>query len=430
MKINVVGSGYVGTTLAACLADLGHTVTVIDIDQSVVDAINAGEAPIHEPGIDELFAEHVGERLAATTSYDGLPNAAATFLAIGMPTEGDGSIDLEPLLAATELIGEALSRPGTDDEHLVVVTSTTTPPGLAQVREALATGLGGDPDNVLLATNPEFLREGTAVADFQEPDKIVFGTESTSALVTLERVYGPLTETVDSPVVRTDPATAMMIKYANNAFLATKISLSNDLGNICKEFGLDAYEVLKAVGLDDRISEQFLRSGVGWGDSCFPKNVNALIASAQAAGYEPPLLNAAVEVNDRQPQRLLALLDNHVDVADKRVAVLGLAFKPGTDDVRHSRAIPLIKGLRERGAEVVGYDPVATETMRERFPNIEYADSAADALAGASGAVVATDWDEFAALDEAFDGMAESVVVDGRRIIERREGITYEGLTW
>ncbi|MDV7349623.1 UDP-glucose 6-dehydrogenase AglM [Halorubrum distributum] len=430
MKINVVGSGYVGTTLAACLADLGHTVTAIDIDQSVVDAINAGEAPIHEPGLDELLAEHVGEGLTATTSYDGLPDAAVTFLAIGTPSEADGSIDLEPLLAATEMVGEALSRLGADDEHLVVVKSTITPPGLAQVREALATGLGGDSDTVRLATNPEFLREGTAVADFQEPDKIVFGTGSTSALVTLERVYGPLTEAVDSPVVRTDPATAMMIKYANNAFLATKISLVNDLGNICKEFGLDAYEVLEAVGLDDRISERFLRSGVGWGGSCFPKDVNALIASAREAGYEPPLLNAAVEVNDRQPERLLALLDEHVDVEGERVALLGLAFKPGTDDVRNSRAIPLIEGLQKRGATVVGYDPVATEPMRERFPDIEFADSAADALAGAVGAVVATDWDEFAALDAEFDAMEESVVVDGRRIVEQREGLAYEGLTW
>jgi UDPglucose 6-dehydrogenase len=429
MKVNVVGSGYVGTTLAACLADLGHEVTAIDIDQSVVDAINAGHAPLHEPGLDELLAEHVGERLSATTSYESLSDADVTFLAIGTPSEVDGSIDVGPLSAAAEMVGEALA--GADlGEHLVVVKSTITPPGLAEVRDALAAGLGDGGGDVAFATNPEFLREGTAVSDFQDPDKIVFGTESDAALATLEELYAPLIEVSDSPVVRTDPATAMMIKYANNAFLATKISLANDLGNVCKEFGLDAYEVLAAVGLDDRISDQFLRSGVGWGGSCFPKDMNALIASAQAAGYEPPLLNAAVEVNDRQPERLLALLDAHVDVEGERVALLGLAFKPGTDDVRNSRAIPLIEGLQAREATVVGYDPVATEPMRERFPDIEYADSAADALAGALGAVVATDWDEFAALDDEFDAMEESVVVDGRRIVERREGLTYEGLTW
>jgi UDPglucose 6-dehydrogenase len=430
MNVNVVGSGYVGTTLAACLADLGHDVTAIDIDQSVVDAINSGAAPLHEPGLDELLAEHVGERLSATTSYEDLADADVTFLAIGTPSEADGSIDSGPLSAAAEMVGEALAGADRRGEQLVVVKSTITPPSLAEVRDALATGLGADGGDVSFATNPEFLREGTAVADFQDPDKIVFGTESDAALATLEDLYAPLIEASDSPVVRTDPATAMMIKYANNAFLATKISLANDLGNVCKEFGLDAYEVMDAVGLDDRIGEQFLRSGVGWGGSCFPKDVAALIAAARDAGYEPPLLNAAVEVNDGQPERLLALLDEHVDVAGERVAVLGLAFKPGTDDVRNSRAIPLIEGLRERGATVVGYDPVATETMRERFPDIEYADSAADALRGAVGAVVATDWDEFAALDDEFDAMVESVVVDGRRIIERREGITYEGLTW
>jgi len=221
-----------------------------------------------------------------------------------------------------------------------------------------------------------------------------------------------------------------MIKYANNAFLAMKISLINELGNVCKEFDIDAYEVADAIGMDDRVGEQFLRSGVGWGGSCFPKDVAAITAAAREAGYDPAVLSAAVEVNDRQPERLLDLLDRHVDVEGERVAVLGLAFKPGTDDTRNSRAIPVIEGLQDRGADVVGYDPVATENMRERFPDIEYADSAAAALKGATGALVVTDWDEFAALDEAFDAMAEPVVADGRRIVERREGIVYEGLTW
>jgi len=188
--------------------------------------------------------------------------------------------------------------------------------------------------------------------------------------------------------------------------------------------------VLDAVGLDDRIGERFLRSGVGWGGSCFPKDVAAIIAAAEETGYSPTVLEAAVELNDRQPGRMLDLLADHVDVDGKRVAVLGLSFKPGTDDVRNSRAIPVIEGLRERGAGVVAYDPVATGNMRERFPDVTYADSAAAALEGAHGALVVTDWDEFAALDAAFDAMAAPVVVDGRRIVERREGITYEGLTW
>lgn len=917
MRVTVVGSGYVGTTLAACLADAGHDVTAVDIDPDVVDALNDGRAAIHEPGLDDLLAEHAGDRLRATTEYDGVPDADVTFLAIGTPSREDGSIDLGPLTGAAEMTGEALagasdgdggsSSATADDRHLVVVKSTITPPGVREVREALRAGAGDAADRVELATNPEFLREGSAVDDFQHPDKLVFGTESDGATDRLESLYEPLLAATDGdvPVIRTDPETAVMIKYANNAFLASKISLANDLGNVCKRFGIDAYEVMDAVGLDDRIGAQFLRSGVGWGGSCltgdqrvlakddegtrfltfedffdryvdedatlvddvsvlsydehgnstfkpvlgatrrkydgelrriqtkmskevtvtddhpmlvvedgdlvvreagaltetdrlpvqsdvtvdpvgrfdlidlvaddpdfptdevylkpdvdladwkdhlrnaldgynrrhsydrvrefcrnnylsldvflefedelefnrtevslyttrgggqtyvpaivpageafwrfigyylseghvnddesghgsttrrrvalsfhptdepeyvsdvesyfeslgiryttrqqetatqievssrifarflerlgcgtgsysaalpdtvyqepeshrkavlsglfrgdghiaypnhsnavvyeygsvseeliagmqlllhsigvipsyktstsakatkpahflkvssseqidqlkelfldadiakidqrldsyakqisptghtdggthttvrvrnvdtvdlddsvpvyslevaddhtfvttdglavhncFPKDVDAIRAAAREAGYEPLLLDAAVAVNDGQPERMLELLDAHVDVAGERVAVLGLAFKPGTDDVRNSRAIPLVEGLRERGADVVGYDPVAADNMRERFPGIEYADSAAAALDEASAALVVTDWDEFAALDDAFDAMAEPVVIDGRRIIERRDGLTYEGLTW
>ncbi|WP_096391565.1 UDP-glucose 6-dehydrogenase AglM [Halopenitus persicus] len=448
MHVTVVGSGYVGTTLAASLADLGHTVTAIDIDEEVVETLNAGAAPIHEPGLEELIAEHAGDRLSATTDYAAIPDSDLTFLAVQTPSTPDGSLDPTALAAATEMAGAALAadvdEPVADGDgttptdpvpHPVVVKSTVTPPALATLRGALADGVGGDgssagPAIAELATNPEFLREGTAVSDFRDPDKLVFGTDSASALDRLEELYAPLVAETDVPVVRTDPETAMMIKYANNAFLAAKISLVNDLGNACKEFGLDAYEVMDAIGLDDRISERFLRSGVGWGGSCFPKDVDALRAASRTAGYDPALLNAAVEVNDRQPERLLELLDAHVDVANERVAVLGLAFKPGTDDVRNSRAIPVIEGLRERGADVVGYDPVATETMRERFPDLEYAADAAAALADAAAAIVVTDWDEFATLDAEFDAMADPVVIDGRRIVERREGLTYEGLTW
>ncbi|SEP69256.1 UDP-glucose 6-dehydrogenase AglM [Natrinema salaciae] len=427
MHVTVIGSGYVGTTIAACFAAFGHEVTAIDIDEEIVAALNDGRAPIAEPGLDDLLETHAGDRLTATTSYDAVPESDVTFLAIGTPSNEDGSIDLTALEGAAGATGEALARKS--DRHLVVVKSTVTPPSIPDVLEpAIRAGADGN-DAVEVGTNPEFLREGSAVADFRNPDKVVFGTRSAWATDRLAAVFEPVLD-AETPVIDTDPQTAAMIKYANNAFLAAKISLVNDLGNICKEFGLDAYEVMDAVGLDDRISDQFLRSGVGWGGSCFPKDVDAIRAAAREGGYEPAMLEAAVEINDRQPARMIDLLEDHVALDGARIAVLGLSFKPRTDDVRNSRAIPVIEGLRERGADVVAYDPVAIEAMRARVPDIDYANAAEGALDGSDGAVVVTDWDEFAALDDEFDAMNEAVVVDGRRIVERREGITYEGLTY
>jgi len=410
MNVSVVGSGYVGTTAAACLADAGHRVVAIDIDESVVETINDGEAPIHEPGMEGLVETHAGDRLTATTDYAAVRETDVTLLALPTPTSPDGSIDTSIIEAGAEALGEALADH--DEPHVVAVKSTVLP-GVTEDR--IAPRLGAD--RIHLATNPEFLREGTAVEDFQSPDKIVIGTDSDLAADRLEELYAPIVEAASSEptVVRTTLPAGMMIKYANNAFLAGKISLINDLGNVCKEYGVDAYEVADAIGLDDRIGSRFLRSGVGFGGSCFPKDISALIAAAREKEYDPLMLEAAVEVNDRQPERLLEVLDRHVDPAGERIAVLGLAFKPGTDDVRNSRAFPVIEGLQDRGAEVVAYDPVATENAREQAPEIEYADSAAEALSGAGGAVVVTDWDEFAALDEEFDAMARpsSLTADG-----------------
>jgi UDPglucose 6-dehydrogenase len=426
MNLSVVGSGYVGTTLGACLAEFGHEITAVDVDETVVERINRGEAPIHEPGLDDLVAAHGGTTLRATTDHAAIADTSVTFLALPTPSNDDGSIDTAIIEAAAESVGDALAEKAED--HLVVVKSTVVPGTTEDVLAPTIREHAGE--DVDVAVTPEFLREGSAVEDFHDPDKLVFGTETERATELLYEIFEPLLAETDAPVVETDPRTAAMIKYANNAFLAAKVSLINDIGNVCKEHGVDAYEVADAIGLDDRIGERFLRSGVGFGGSCFPKDVAAIVAAAREQGYEPELLAAALSVNDRQPERLLGLLDEHVDIEDRRVAVLGLAFKPGTDDIRNSRAIPVIEKLQERGADVVAYDPVATENMRERFGAVEYADSAAAALDGAAGAVVVTDWDEFAALDGEFDAMAEPVVVDGRRVVERREGITYEGLTW
>jgi UDPglucose 6-dehydrogenase len=431
LDVSVVGSGYVGTTLAACLADLGHDVTAIDIDESIVAQLNEGESPIHEPGLDPLLSAYAGRTLRASTSYDSVLGSDVVFLTIQTPAREDGSIDVGPLRAAAEDVGAALAD--ADDYTLVVVKSTVVP-GMTEeelipaIEDAAGRREGVD---FGVAVNPEFQSQGSAVDDFMSPDKIVLGTDGDErALDAFAELYEPLVAEWETPVVETGRREAAMVKYANNVFLAAKISLVNELGNVCKEYGVDAYEVADAIGLDERIGAKFLRSGVGWGGSCFPKDTAAIIAAAREAGYEPELLEAVVGVNEKQPRRMLGLLDRHVDVADRRVAVLGLAFKPGTDDIRGSRAKPVIEGLQERGAEVVAYDPLANDAMATEYPTVEYVDDAATALAGAHGALVVTDWDEFAALDEEFDAMADPVVVDGRRIVTRREGLTYEGLTW
>ncbi|MFC6837737.1 UDP-glucose 6-dehydrogenase AglM [Halomarina ordinaria] len=432
MNVSVVGSGYVGSSVAACFADLGHDVVAIDIDEDIVERLNAGESPIHEPGLPELIAEHAGGRLRATTEHAALAETDLTVLALQTPSREDGSIDLGVIEAGLRDVGEVLAEK--EGYHVVVVKSTVIP-GTTDERfvpileEASGKTAGEDFD---VAVNPEFQSQGSAVDDFLHPDKVVWGTtgdERTLAL--LEELYDPLVTPQDVPVVRTGRREAEMIKYANNVFLASKLSVINELGNICKQFDVDSYEVAEAIGLDDRISEQFLRSGVGWGGSCFPKDTDALRAAARTSGYEPTLLDAVVGVNDGQPRRMLELLDDHVDVAGKRVAVLGLAFKPGTDDIRGSRAKLVIEGLLDRGAEVAAYDPTAAaDAMADLYPDVDYVASAEEALEGAHGALVVTDWDEFAALDEAFEAMAAPVVVDGRRIVEPRDGITYEGLTW
>jgi len=429
MRISIVGSGYVGTTIAACFADVGHDVVNVDIDESTVASLNDGRPPIHEPGLDELIAEHAGDGLRATTDYAAVTETDVTFLALPTPAEDDGHIDLSVTKAGARSLGAALA--GGDGPHVVVTKSTVVPTTTEEIIAPIVAEESGMTvgDDLHVGMNPEFLREGSAVTDFLDPDKVVLGAETDRARDTLREVFDPLVDRADDPpVVETGIAEAEMIKYANNGFLAAKISLANDIANVCAEYGLDSEAVLSAIGLDHRIGSAFLGAGVGWGGSCFPKDVAAIIAAARDVGYEPAMLEAAVDVNDRQPVRLLERLREYVDPDGARIAVLGLAFKPGTDDVRNSRAIPLVEALAEAGAEIVGYDPVATDSFRERYPDVEYADSAAAALDGADAALVVTDWEEFADLDGEFDGMATPVVVDGRRIVTRRDGIVYESL--
>lgn len=428
MNVSIVGSGYVGTSIAACLAEYGHSIVNVDVDPEIISAINDGRTPIHEPHLPELVAKHAGDRLVATDDYAEIADTEVSFLALPTPSNDDGSIDTSFIETACRSLGEVLAE---KDDHLVVVKSTVVP-GTTEslvvpaLEAASGKRLGKDFD---VAVNPEFQREGTAVEDFRNPEKIVLGTRSVRARETLLDLYAPIIEAVDPEIVDVDFRTASMIKYANNTFLASKISLVNEMGNICKELGIDSYEVFDAVGVDSRIGEQFMRSGLGWGGSCFPKDVDALRAVARDRKYDPTLLDAVVDVNDRQPRRAVGLLENHVDVSESRVALLGLAFKPETDDIRNSRALDVIDELLARDATIVAYDPEAMEHVREIYPEIEYAESGQEAIRGADAAIVATPWSEFDDLD--YSEMERSVVVDGRRIgVDPATVAVYEGLCW
>ena len=294
MRVSIVGSGYVGTTIAAAFAELGHEVLAVDIDQSVVDALNRGDSPIHEPGLSELLSKYGGNRIQATTDYERIRETDVTFLALLTPSDADGHINTAYIEAAAESLGAVLATKET--EHTVIVKSTVIPGTTEEIVGPILESESGKTigEEINLGMNPEFLREGFALDDFRNPDKIVLGAETSRAHDRMEAVFAPLIETVDTHVIRTGIREAEIIKYANNAFLATKISLINELGNICKEYGVDTYEVADAIGKDDRIGERFLASGVGWGGSCFPKDVAALIAAAREKGYDPTLLSAAV----------------------------------------------------------------------------------------------------------------------------------------
>jgi len=383
MNISVVGGGYVGLVTAACFAELGHEVSIIDHGPAKVKAINAGKPPIYENGLEELLQRHAGTRLRASISYDPVPFSDITFVCVGTPPNPDGSADLSKVEAASLSIGQSLRDKRCP--HVVVVKSTV-PPGttatlvVPAVLQAAGTSSG---DRIGFAMNPEFLREGCAVMDFMHPDRIVIGSGNPGDGDRVAEAY----EGISAPVLRTGLTAAEMIKYASNAFLATKISFSNEMGNICKKLGIDVYEVMSGVGLDHRISPHFLDAGVGFGGSCFPKDVAALVSLAERLGEEPILLRSVLDVNDRQPLRMVRLLEERIgDLLGKRVAVLGLAFKDNTDDIRESRSIPVIDELLECGALVRAYDPLANPSMEKVFPAITYCSTAADASGRPTGA--------------------------------------------
>ena len=417
--IGVIGAGYVGLVTAAGLAELGHEVWARDIVPEKVESLSRGEVPIHEPGLSELIQGN-SERLHFTTEMpDVLERARLLFVCVDTPPTYSGDADLSRVEAV-------LAELGHSNEHALVMKSTV-PVGTGRSIQRRR-------DDIGYVSNPEFLKEGSAVDDFMKPDRVVVGANGGSEEYA-ERVAA-LYEPLGAEIVRTDVASAEMIKLASNAFLATKISFINEIANVSEELGADALEVARGMGLDDRIGPKFLQPGVGFGGSCFPKDVQALKQLAGNTGYHFQLLTAVIEVNELQKRRTISKLQKHLGpLAGKEIALLGVAFKPNTDDVREATSLVLAGRLAGEGANVRAYDPVTGDKAEGMLAGATIADSALEAIDGADAAVLVTEWPEFAELDwtgEVKSRMRVPLVVDGRNFLDRDElvkaGFTYEGI--
>ena len=421
MNISIIGTGYVGLVSGVCFAKLRNNVICVDIDKKKIDKINNAIPPIYEEGLEELLSKHK-DRIKATTDYSSsINNTDVTFICVGTPSKEDGSIDLTFIKEVTIEIAKVLKQK--DKYHLVVVKSTVLPGTTRDVVLPLLEKYSGKKvgKDFGLAMNPEFLREGIAVDDFLKPDRIVIGSYDDKSRDILRKLY----KDFSCPLVETSLSAAEMIKYASNCFLATKISFINEIGNMCKKLDIDSYEVADGMGLDNRIGRAFLDSGIGWGGSCFPKDLHALLAWAKKEKEEAKIIESAIEVNDLQPLKLIELLKKHIpNLNGKTIGVLGLSFKPNTDDIRESRAIPMIRKLLEDGAEVKAYDPKAMNNFEELYPQIEYCSSAEEVL-NSDAILITTKWEEFKKLD--YKG---KIVIDGRKLKEAENAEIYEGVCW
>ncbi|MFN8216422.1 MAG: UDP-glucose/GDP-mannose dehydrogenase family protein [Solirubrobacterales bacterium] len=416
--VGVIGVGWVGLVTAVCFAELGHRVVARDIVAAKVESLARGQATVHEPGLEEMLRRNL-ERITFTTEMATvLDRARLLFVCVDTPPTYSGDADLSRVRAVVEELPE-------DGEHALVMKSTVP----AGTGEAIRRDMPG----LAYVSCPEFLKEGSAVADFMHPDRVVIGADpgDEDAAAAVEALYAPL----GGEILRTDVASAEMIKLASNAFLATKISFINEIANVCEEVGADVGEVARGMGLDSRIGPAFLRAGIGYGGSCFPKDVSALKMLAGNSGYHFQLLNSVIEVNELQKRRVVGKLEKHLgSLLGRRIALLGLAFKPDTDDMREASSLVLAARLQGEGAEVVAYDPVARERAGELLGTVEMADSALAALEGADAAVLVTEWPEFAALDwaEVAARMARPLIVDGRNFLDaaalRRAGFDYDGI--
>jgi UDPglucose 6-dehydrogenase len=419
--IGVIGTGYVGLVTAAGFAELGNEVWCIDIDAEKIARLRRGEIPIYEPGLEELVHRHEARLRFSTDIAEALEHARLLFVAVGTPPTYSGDADLSAVHAVVD------AMPASERHALVMKSTVPVGTGASIKRTFGAQGKHG----FCYVSCPEFLKEGSAVKDFLHPDRVVVGDDGDWAGDAVVDLYAPL----DAPLVRTDIASAEMIKLAANAFLATKISFINEIANVCEVTGATVTEVARGIGLDDRIGPKFLQAGIGFGGSCFPKDVSALKQLAGNSGYHFQLLNAVIEVNELQKRRVIGKLQKHLgSLVGKRIALLGLAFKPDTDDMREASSLVLAARLQADGAHVVAYDPVAEREARELMPGLEFADGALGCVRGADAAVLVTEWDEFKALDwgAVAAEMAGDTIIDGRNALDadaiRAAGLSYEGI--
>ena len=435
MKIAVIGTGYVGLVTGACLADVGIEATCVDVNEQKIANLMKGILPIYEPGLDAIVERNAASgRLKFTTSLaEALPGAEAVFIAVGTPPGEDGSADLQYVLAVADGIGRTMN------DYLVVITKSTVPVGTAEkVRGALQKALTerGSSLPFDVASNPEFLKEGAAIDDFMKPDRIVCGVEGTRAQEVLSRLYQPFTLN-GHPVLFMDIPSAEMTKYAANAMLATKISFMNDIANLCEIMGADVNMVRKGIGSDPRIGNKFIYPGIGYGGSCFPKDVKALARTAKENGYTMRILEAVEAVNDDQKNVLVNKVTAHFgqDLRGKHFAFWGLSFKPQTDDMREAPSVVIAEALMARGATVTAYDPVAIEEAKHQLQDrIQYAENAYAALTGADALLLITEWPEFRVpdWDRVQAALNAPVLLDGRNIYSgaelRQRGFTYAGI--
>lgn len=430
MRIAMIGTGYVGLVSGACFADFGHEVVCIDKDVSKIDRLNKGEIPIFEPGLDVLVnGNRFAGRLSFTTNLaEGMKGAQAIFIAVGTPSRrGDGHADLSYVYAASEEIADQL------EDYAVIVTKSTVPVGTGDKIEELIRKRRPDAD-FDVASNPEFLREGSAIEDFKRPDRVVVGAETERAFDVMRQLYRPLNLN-ETPMLCTQRRTSELTKYAANAFLATKITFINEIADLCESVGADVQQVAKGIGLDGRIGSKFLHAGPGYGGSCFPKDTLALLKTAEDFGSPMNIVKATVETNNNRKIKMAQkILDAIGDVKAKKLAILGVTFKPNTDDMRDAPSLDIIPALQKAGAVVHAYDPEGMEEAKPLLPGVNWETNAQDTLRDAEALVILTEWNEFRALDlsQIKEMLARPLIIDLRNVYAVREmqdaGIAYHSI--